>query len=740
MWRAKMWYDELTADTPRTLFQQVKALADIETRYPPLLYFLGSFACLVIGYSTDTLVLTSTLLFLAIIVGMYFISRLLFDQWRALFVAFITSFLPVLHGFSRSFSTDYLAAAIVVWAMYTLLKSDYYRDRKWVIAFSVLNGLGFLARPTAFLFYLAPCAVVVVCGFLEALRREPGGRARSRDMFAFVANAALTVVVTLAIALPWYLYHLESIALFWNSYREGQAIFTFSGHPGRLCWFALLAFVIGAVLWRTKRVTRERLAAVAAPALFGALAFMIVVLKQERWSIYPICVINNGVFLPVFVFGVGGTLLVCRRTHRKFPFVMTVLWVLGSYVLMTAVLRGTAPRYILPAMPAFGLLAAAAVYALQRERLRRIAAFSLAAVLLFQYGNLALVPYGKFRKAELPILSNNHHVRYFFDSGLVLYKDQIVSGSYLLCPPYTEENHIDRIFNAMAEDDAGNRLGYAAYQWLKIIGGGFRRGKHRLEVNPFLRWGFKMREAPQSRPFQQVGDLNKNIEDLSPRLAETDYVAFRLNNRQLDRQPQWERFFKREGFRTIDQFDATRHDMSPYGSRITVMSRRKPLERKVVERWDFAELEKSQWEWHFFEGSEKTPKGAAGPAEKSGPWVMLTNMNLDAGSVTGVRVRIALTQTTDFGNVRVPLRECILYWARSEHIEADRWPFSDFRAIPFRNRRANPADVLEASVALHDEWHGTIGRVFIGIGLPDRSERVTDGPVSVQLQEVAFLQ
>jgi len=743
MQRTQMWFDTLAQQPEQGLGNLLRAVLDLETRYPPLLYILGSCVCLVFGYSTDALVLTSTFLFLLIVVGVYHIGRLLHGRWMALYVAFVASFLPAVHGFSRSYTTDYLIACIITWAIYALIRSRYYEDTRWVLVFSILNALGFLARPTAFLFYAVPAIVTVALGFMAVYRGGAEERAGGRRYLRLLLNMGLTALVAMVLVAPWYVYHLDFFLGFWRAYTQrGYPIFAVAGRLGGSWKLLLLGLVLGGLLgvlvWSNSRL-RAQAATLAMPACFAVFVFLIFIVKSRRWSIYPIHAINNGVFLPAFVVGIAGLFLVCKKNHRQFPFVMNVLWVLGSYVLLTTVLQGTAPRYYLPALPAFAILCVAALAAIPRPRVRHAAMGVFAGLLVFQYGNLTFAPYGAIRRAELPVFSRNWQVRAQYDSGLVLFKDQIKSGSYMLCAPYTEENHIDRIHNAMAAGDADAKGGFTRYQWVNMIGGGFRRGNSRLEINPFLRDRSQVRAVPESRPLRKIGDVYTTPEDLLPRLAETDYVAFRLTHRQLGKLPQWRAFFARRGFRVIDQFDPTRHDMSPYGSRITVMARREPARLDAVKQWDFATLDKGAWEWRFAADARKTPKGALGATKQSGPWATLAGMRLRAEQMTTVRLHATFTQTTDEGEVPVPLDKAYLYWAGPSDIQGDTWPFSNLRAVPFRTRTGYAPGVFEANLVFHDRWTGPIRRVFIGISFPEEHLHPAGKPVKILIQRIEFL-
>ncbi|MBI2433745.1 MAG: glycosyltransferase family 39 protein [Candidatus Hydrogenedentes bacterium] len=157
-------------DNPLKLLIDVASVRPGNPVHPPLLHMLGALMILVRGYSLDTISLTVTWLFLLAMPGCYLIARRFLGPWQALFATFVFSFTPIIYGSSRWFMTDFLSMTIVVWAVYALLRTDYFHNTLWVFIFAILNGLGILARTTTFLFYLAPCAALVLWGLWLALR------------------------------------------------------------------------------------------------------------------------------------------------------------------------------------------------------------------------------------------------------------------------------------------------------------------------------------------------------------------------------------------------------------------------------------------------------------------------------------------------------------------------------------------------------------------------------------------
>src|SRR4051812_32769109 len=120
--------------------------------------------------------------------------------------------------FSREFIFALPAAALLACAVYALLRSEGLRRRRWAVLMGVALGLMVLARTVtvAFLPGVALAAVVALAA------RGPDGRRRA------LANLALALVATVAVAATWYARNLGPVTDYLTSFGYGDA----SGHYG----------------------------------------------------------------------------------------------------------------------------------------------------------------------------------------------------------------------------------------------------------------------------------------------------------------------------------------------------------------------------------------------------------------------------------------------------------------------------------------------------------------------------
>ena len=719
---ARTYYKDLVLDTSKPIVERLLAFSAHENLYGPLLHLLGVFAIARFGYSTDVIASVGTGLFLLFIAGMYVLGRELFDKRRALFVAFVASFTPIIYGSSRYFMTDFMSTTVIVWAMYCLLKTDSYRRTGWVFVFAALMGLGILVRQTTFLFCLVPCGFAVLLGFWGLFPGRPGG-----DFKTWLLNIALTVVVAAGIGAPWYILQLRYQYTFWTGSR-GQEHLLLS--PMELLAripiapLLLLAVLGAALAWLYKRspapvAFKKRLWILAFAALF------LLLIVPTKWSVYPVYVINNGVFLPMFLLAFAGMLVAFGGRRPKLPVLMALLWLLGSYALMTALFKTATPRYILPLIPALAMFAVMALGAIPQDKWRKNAAWAFSALLIFQYGNLTFFSYGPLANLQLPLGSKNFHNAEYADNGIALYKDQLIVGNYGLRAAQRHDGFTDRILKTMARDINSRRYvneAWANYQRLsdgeQFEGLYFEQEHYWPPPNPFMTKALRPEDLPQCRLRAIGARWYEGPKDLLDNLPATDFVLLRVNAtaKAPEREQDWRGCFERKGFEVIDHFLEPKHNVYPAGY-YTVMGRR-VRELEVAKEWDFAALDTPHWEWDFGRTAQKTQHGAACTLEANGTGPQSGAIKVSARAVDVIRVEMFATQGADAEEQPTEISNAHLYWARPEDLGESEWPFADERAVPMRQVDKHNPNIWEASVSRHRLWGGRIRRLFIGLDMP----------------------
>ena len=120
---------------------------------------------------------------------------------------------------------------------------------------------------------------------------------------------------------------------------------------------------------------------------------------------YPVFVINNAVFLPMFLLSLVGmiSLFIHRKYNKRTESWSLFLWLWGSYILLTLLLSFSTPRYALQALPALSLFSAIPFLLLPNKAFRRILQALYLLLLLFQFGTLTVHAFSPLPEIRLPI-------------------------------------------------------------------------------------------------------------------------------------------------------------------------------------------------------------------------------------------------------------------------------------------------------------------------------------------------
>jgi 4-amino-4-deoxy-L-arabinose transferase-like glycosyltransferase len=539
-------------------FEQLIALGNIRPKtlaHPPLLHIMGGALLAVFGYAVDTMALANTFTLLFAILGVYLLARRMLAPPEAVFAAAVFSFAPMIFAGSRFFMTDYVSMALVVWAMYALLQSRGFLCTNWVTVFALCNGLAFLSRSVTFLYYLVPLAVVILYGVLQCVRGPEGWRIDWPLVRKLIAHGVITVMVTLGVALPWYVRHMENIYDYWVGARSSV-----TGSP-----IALEAAVHRddtpappAALPEPRQVPPsesdpetyvsnetvvdhdERGPAVQArPPAATPLGRLVdrILYPWNPWVAYPVHVINNALFLPLTALSVlGAALAWTRGRFRRFDTLILLLWVLGAWFLLQALLRWSTPRYALQVLPAMLLFASLAVLVIPWRRVRLAAGTAVLLLLLVQFVNMTFVTLGPLARVELPVVLSKDIQEKYGDPGLAVMKNMISgSNAFRRMSVPNQKNYKHEIFGALvkAETSGPPRAGeFADYARLNMLGMEFDEQHYWPEPNPFV----TSHAASLPRPARKLRStvLAYRFRHVEPYLKDVDYLVYRATSQRQE--------------------------------------------------------------------------------------------------------------------------------------------------------------------------------------------------------------
>lgn len=698
--------------------------------HPPLLHILGAMAARLLGYSVDHMAFVNTLVFLASIVGVFLIATGFLTKKMALFAAFVFSFTPMIYCGSRYFMTDFLSMALVIWIIYALWRSDGFQNIAWSVAFGILSGFALLARTTVVLYFFFPSLLIAAAGLSKLVQRSSNGWHFSQIRLArLISNAVLVALSIFVIASPWYIVHGGDFYRHWMKPDKGGA-----GAPLAIVRYENPQPVTTRVPQaspipspgnvekqnerkenNTSTTTAERTqpaqrtqtnsseeAAVTPKETTpeqksSPYRWRFLPRRQIEWIRYPVFVINNAVFLPMFLMSMAGIILaiVLSRFRQTYMAWILFVWLFGSYVLLTYVLTFGTPRYAMQALPALVIFSVLPIALLPEGRWQTGGMLAYTLILIFQFGNLTVHPYGPIAEAKLPILLDKRYQEIYDDPGLYFYKPILhASSAYGRMQAPVQDNFKDRIFFAMLKAER-ERPFYgieAPYARLNMRGMILDEEHFWLDVhgpNPFRRKDIPPELAPY-RNFRHYG-WGKNIEEIRPTLSVVDYVVYTTEGISPKEEQAWQQELQSRNFELIERFYEPRYGQVP-ACHYAVMVRnpQKPLPKansvKEFQKLTTDELYQLRYSAHY---ATLTP-------------------DLQQALVNLIRARF------EKSGKRVSLNDAIDFYGASVHHDYDNWYtlYLIMRAkkfIPINYKLVIRGTVSEDSVVAGNLPRGKVG-------------------------------
>jgi 4-amino-4-deoxy-L-arabinose transferase-like glycosyltransferase len=567
---ARKYYEVFALNDYSSVVEAIVAIGNIRPKtmsHPPLLHILGGLQMSLFGYSVDALSFTNTYLLVLSIVGVFLLARRWCTRPGALFVAVVFSLTPIIFAGSRFFMTDYVSMALTVWAVYALVQSDGFRHTGWVLLFAVLNGLALLCRSVNFLYLLSPAVLVYALGLWQC-RPAEGAGIYWAGLRRLAVHAAMTLVVTLGVAAPWYFRHADSIYDYWVTYRGGVTGAPIAGlddarvpvaSPGTAGAPAPVRAAEGGETAEAApaKATPAHAAPVAPAAKPGLLKRVLnrFLYPPNGWLNYPVHLINNAMFLPLLLLALAGMAAVCvSRKLRRWDMAVLLAWVLGSWLLLQMTLRWSTPRYALQVVPALSIFAALAILSLPKGA-RRVAVALVLAWLGLQYVNMTFYSPAFLHRVELPVVLAQDVQRKYHDPGLAIIKDGIAaSNAFRRMGTPENYNYKDELFGAMvrAEKTGPVRAGeFADYVRLGMLGMEWDERHYWPEPNPFLLPGTDLSALPR-RKLRSVA-MGDTVDSLGPYLKNADYVVYRSFT--AEKEAAWIAQLESHGFYPIHQYN-----------------------------------------------------------------------------------------------------------------------------------------------------------------------------------------
>ncbi|NLN91766.1 MAG: hypothetical protein GX130_00465 [Candidatus Hydrogenedens sp.] len=591
----------------RSLGGRLRALKSIRADvgnpvHPPLLHLSGALLIRILGYGIDRLAFTNTLVFMTALIGFYLLVRSFLKQSEALFATAVFSLTPMVYMASRYFMTDFLSMALVIWVIHALWKSEGYTRTKWTLLFGIFNGFALLTRSTAVLYYVFPCCLAAILGLKRVLECSPVFKLRGKAAAKLAGNVLAAAIIGIVLATPWYALHGKQFYQHWmkpqvlheetplsilqktasTPVQKAESKTTTSAQPtAEKKEAAAPAAAEKTAAAENKKTEPETSSATWRFRLH----------RRIPWMRYPVFVINNAVFLPMFLLSLVGmiSLFIHRKYNKRTESWSLFLWLWGSYILLTLLLSFSTPRYALQALPALSLFSAIPFLLLPNKAFRRILQALYLLLLLFQFGTLTVHAFSPLPEIRLPIQPDPEFQAVYEDPGLYVYKSVLhASSAYGRMQAPMKDNFKDRIFLAMLQNEQKQPYSgiEANYARLNMRGMLFEEKHYWMDTerpNPFLRKDIPDHLRPY-RYFKHYG-WGREINQIIPILPVVDYVVYTTEDISEEKEQEWLAHFKARGFELIERFYEERFGQVS-ARHYAVVARRERSARPVIQEED----------------------------------------------------------------------------------------------------------------------------------------------------------
>jgi len=156
--------------------------------YPPFVYFVTTVVYLFGSPSLPLATLTNVIFLAVLVVSTYGLSRELLGSRAGIVAAFLVPAYPVLVGLMRTYLLDFALTGVVSLALFLLVRTQEFRDRKAVVLLSLSLVVGMLTKQTFALYVSGPLVYVLL--------RSWGSRVALK-------NIVLTAIIA-SIGVLWY--------------------------------------------------------------------------------------------------------------------------------------------------------------------------------------------------------------------------------------------------------------------------------------------------------------------------------------------------------------------------------------------------------------------------------------------------------------------------------------------------------------------------------------------------------
>lgn len=164
--------------------------------YPPLFYISSYPFYKILGMSQDSGCLANSVFLVLLIFSTYGIANNLYGRRTGILSAFLISTYHVVFSHSRQYLLEMSLISTVTLAIYFLIKSNDFKERRYSIAFGIAAGIGMLTRWN-FLFFILPPVIYKIY----------------KTVTSQIKNILISLIISIIIFSPWYVANMGNILL-----------------------------------------------------------------------------------------------------------------------------------------------------------------------------------------------------------------------------------------------------------------------------------------------------------------------------------------------------------------------------------------------------------------------------------------------------------------------------------------------------------------------------------------------
>lgn len=260
--------------------------------YPPMAPLVTSFLYFIFEMSAKTAVISNIIFLLILVFSIYKIGVLIFDRNTGLVASLLILLFPIILEHSIIYYLDLPLTAFTALAVFVLLKTDFFRNKKFSVIAGFCFGLGMLTKWTFFFFILGPLSYMIFKAFKTYYRK-------SKSEFKPFKNIILFIFIGIITFGPYYFPILSQLLKETFKYSHGPL----SHGPGYILSFDSIIFYF-TVLWKDMITP------------FGFILFL------------------SGIIF----------LLISKNRYRTF----LLIWIIIPYLIFTFIIQTKTPRFMMP--------------------------------------------------------------------------------------------------------------------------------------------------------------------------------------------------------------------------------------------------------------------------------------------------------------------------------------------------------------------------------------------------------